>query len=163
MFKHTCDLMESSWLSVRISSNCCLSSTKASCFSQMSFSSIVMDSSISCFIPICTSNSFSTSYTNTLCFFQDSGSSDIFRGPISEMNLKIKRMIYTLMVYSPVWAEFPLWAVCEFLQALDRLRYHLPLMPSKRNTGQISEQRTTMSLWLTFEWVPIIVVLLNDC
>lgn len=72
MCNHTCDLMESSWLSVRISSNCCLSSTKASCFSQMSFSSIFMDSSISCFIPICTSSSFSTSYTNTQthCFLR---------------------------------------------------------------------------------------------
>lgn len=59
----TCDLWLSCWLMARRSSSCCRSSTRASCFSQMSFSSIFMDSSISCFIPICTSSSFSTSCT----------------------------------------------------------------------------------------------------
>ena len=59
----TCDLCCSSWLSVRMSSSCWRSSTRASCFSQMSFSSIFMDSSISCFMPICTSSSRSTSCT----------------------------------------------------------------------------------------------------
>lgn len=57
----TCVLWRSCWLMARRSSSCCRSSTRASCFSQMSFSSIFMDISISCFIPICTSSSFSTS------------------------------------------------------------------------------------------------------
>lgn len=57
----TCGLWESSWLSVRRSSTCCRRACRASCFSQMSFSSIFMDCSISCFMPICISTSFSTS------------------------------------------------------------------------------------------------------
>lgn len=57
----TCDLWSSCWLMARRSSSCCRSSIRASCFSHMSFSSIFMDISISCFIPICTSSSFSTS------------------------------------------------------------------------------------------------------
>lgn len=57
----TCVLWRSCWLMARRSSSCCRSSIRASCFSQMSFSSIFMDISISCFIPICTSSSFSTS------------------------------------------------------------------------------------------------------
>lgn len=57
----TCDLWSSCWLMVRRSSSCCRSSIRASCFSHMSFSSIFIDISISCFIPICTSSSFSTS------------------------------------------------------------------------------------------------------
>ena len=61
----TCALWVSCWLKVRRSSSCCLSATRASCFSHTSFSSIFMDSSISCFMPIWTSSSFSTSWEAT--------------------------------------------------------------------------------------------------
>lgn len=146
-FSHTCDLTESSWLSVRSSSNCCLSSTKASCFSQMSFSSIFMDNSISCFIPICTSSSFSTSYTHTqrLLRLLERTLTRFFEEPTSEMNVKMSNSHTGINV---------LLTSLSWVSSLSCLRVSPSTWPFavpsalgafRRNTGQISENRAKQS------------------
>lgn len=150
----TCDLWLSCWLMARRSSSCCLSSTRASCFSQMSFSSIFMDSSISCFIPICTSSSFSTSCTEISSNFRfhtnNQEAADIkygdrhntttypnmFSRDCSSLSVKhiqiVSRKVFLRAWNAPVEVKFPLWAACVFHPALVRLVLSRFLMPEKQ-------------------------------